>query len=134
MTVLAQLLERLTHAHRDAITHSPGVRIVAVLAPPHAPCGPSDNPHPGPIDRGSGGEGMHESHVAVGERSAHISFRNILAEINPQIERALGLQWRLLLTDTVRHSALPAASHPPWKVRLITSVCCSRVSRTKLTA
>ena len=23
---------------------------------------------------------------------------------------------------------------PPWKVRLITSICCSRVSRTKLTA
>src|SRR5215475_1013978 len=70
MTVLAQLLERLSDADRNAVAHRPGVGVVAVLAAPHAPRRPTDDPHAGSVDRGPGGEGVHESHVAVGERRA----------------------------------------------------------------
>ena len=33
-----------------------------------------------------------------------------------------------------RRCGMKLPSHSPWKVRLITSICCSRVSRTKFTA
>ena len=47
-----------------------------------------------------------------------------LAEIHPQFERALRFERQM---RGLMH-------HSPWKVRVITSVCCSRVSRMKFTA
>ena len=49
------------------------------------------------------------------------------ALIQPQLVRTLPLQRRRL--DPGGHG-----DYSPWNVRLITSICCSRVSRTKLTA
>ena len=51
-----------------------------------------------------------------------------LAEIDAQLERTLRLE---RASCSCSGSAIAAS---PWKVRLITSICCSRVSRTKFTA
>ena len=52
-----------------------------------------------------------------------------LPEIDAQLERALRLERRRLAALDCQ-----ACVRPPWNVRLITSICCSRVSRTKFTA
>ena len=65
----------------------------------------------------------------VASAAADVRLRNVLAEVDAQLERAL----RLERTSGAR-SASQAWRPPPWKVRLMTSICCSRVSRTKFTA
>ena len=65
----------------------------------------------------------------VASAVANVRLGHVLAEIDAQLERALRLE---------RHGcdalASQASRQPPWNVRLMTSICCSRVSRTKFTA
>ena len=51
---------------------------------------------PGPIDRRAGGERMQEAHVAGRERRPDVGFRNVLAQVDAQLERALRLERRLV--------------------------------------
>ena len=53
-----------------------------------------------------------------------------LPEVDAQLEGTL----RLERTSAGLASALSHGALAPWNVRLITSICCSRVSRTKFTA
>ena len=64
----------------------------------------------------------------VASAVADVRLRNVLAEVDAQLERALRLERRR------RGVVVQASGSPPWNVRLMTSICCSRVSRTKLTA
>ena len=52
---------------------------------------------PGPIDGGAGREGVEEPHVAAGERLANALLGDAVAQMDPQLEGALGLErsaWR----------------------------------------
>jgi hypothetical protein len=55
------------------------------------------------------------------------SAREHPAEVDPELEGLFASRARLGGGDA-------HAGYAPWKVRLITSICCSRVSRTKFTA
>ena len=66
----------------------------------------------------------------VASAGADVGFRHVLAEVDAQLERALRRERTGADARVLRHRDLSA----PWNVRLMTSICCSRVSRTKLTA
>jgi hypothetical protein len=59
---------------------------------------------------------------------ADVGVLDVVAEMDAHLERTLRLQRR------GRHGVHCGAPQPAWNVRLITSICCSRVSRMKLTA
>ena len=63
--------------------------------------------------------------------AADVRLGHAFAEMHAHLERRLGLQ-RDLFSRWLERVESP--SHSPWNVRLITSICCSRVSRTKFTA
>ena len=128
-TVFAQLLGRLRHGDRDAVAHRPGVRVVTVETPEHAARRPRDDAYARAVHGGTGRERVQEPHVAGGERRAHVRLGNVLAEVDAELVRALRRERRL-----ARDVVPSAMRRHPWKVRLMTSICCSRVSRTKLTA
>ena len=71
--------------------------------PHHAAGRPRDDPDAGAVDRGAGREGVQKAHVAGGERRPDIGFRNVLAEIDAELERALRLERRL--RDGLDHQA-----------------------------
>ena len=64
----------------------------------------------------------------VASAAATVGSGTSVPRVDAQLERALRLE-RRLPASAVRHDG-----SPPWNVRLITSICCSRVSRTKFTA
>ena len=61
----------------------------------------------------------------VASASRTVCSGHVVAQVDPELERALRLQADRLGAQ---------ASTSPWNVRLMTSICCSRVSRTKFTA
>src|SRR5215467_11634123 len=73
---------------------------------------------------------MKKAHLPRGERSPHIGFRNVTAEVDSQFEGAVPLKRYGLGCLGVAHGV----AYAPWNVRLITSICCSRVNLTKFTA
>ena len=75
--VFAQFLGGLDHRHRYAVAHRPRIGIVAVAAPPHASGRPRDDADSGTVDGRAGRKGMQESHVAGGERRAHVRLWNV---------------------------------------------------------
>ena len=83
------------------------------------------------VDGRAGREGMQEAEVAGLAAPVLTSVSGTsVAQMDPQLERDSALRADVAAgvgADTV-------SCHSPWKVRLITSICCSRVSRTKLTA
>src|SRR5436190_9034156 len=105
MTILPELLGRAGNRDGNAIGHRPCVRVVAVLAAPHAPCGPRDDAHPGTVHCGPCREGMKESQVARFERNSHIRLGNVPAETYPKLERARGLERRAHDSVDFSHSA-----------------------------
>src|SRR5262249_9647528 len=131
LAVLAQLLGRPTHAHGDSVGEGPGVGIVTIAAAPHAARGPRNDPHAGPVHRGPGGVRVEEAHVAGLERFADGLLGKALAETHAQLVGTLGRERSRTGSDIgLGHGH----GHAPWNVLLMTSVCWSRVSRTKLTA
>ena len=68
------------------------------------------------------------------ERRPDVGLRNVPPEIHAQLERARSLRACVIGGGGVRSARSDMARHAPWNVRLMTSICCSRVSRTKFTA
>ena len=127
--VFAQLFGGFRDGHGDAVAHGPRVRVVTVETPKHAARRPGNHAHPGAVHGRAGRERMEESHVAGGERGPDVRFRNVLPEVDAKLEWTLRRQRLLRGRVSVRHGG-----QAPWNVRLMTSICWSRVSRTKLTA
>ena len=125
VAILAQLLRRFRDRHRHAVGQRPRVGVVAVLAAPHAARRPRHDAHARAIDGGAGRVGVQKPHVAAGQRFANALLGNGVAQVDPKLERARRLRARRPARQTWVS---------PWKVRLMTSICCSRVSRTKFTA
>ena len=117
VAVLSELLRRFRHRDRDTVADGPGVGVVAVAAAPHAAGGPGHDPHPGAVDGRAGGEGVQEPHVAgcgaPRERSAPARRRRDA----PAARTGSWPRGR-------RAGSQPSVA--PWKVRLMTSICCSR--------
>src|SRR4051812_3304774 len=90
--IFTQFLGRLDDRHRYAVAHRPGIGIVAIAAPPHAAGRPRDDTDAGTVDGCTGGKGVEESHVAGGEREAHLRIWNAFSEIYPQLEWTLRLE------------------------------------------
>ena len=95
LTVLAELFGCSGNGDRDAVGQGPGVWVVTVLTTPHAAGGPGHDSNTGAVHRRAGSVGMKESHVAAGEGGPHVRFREVLAEVDAKIKRALGLQGTL---------------------------------------
>ncbi len=92
VAVLAQFLRRLRHRYRHAVAERPGVGVVAVLAAPHAACGPRHDAHARAIDGRTGRVGVQEPHVAAGQRLANALLGNGIAQMDPEFKRALRLE------------------------------------------
>src|SRR5262249_39028609 len=73
---------------------------------------------------------MKEAHLSGSQRFPHGGFRHILPKVHAKLERAFCLKRSHLQELFCAH----IVTYLPWNVRLITSICCSRVSRTKFTA
>src|SRR5688572_9462788 len=72
---------------------------------------------------------MEEPDVAGVQGSFDDVFGNAPGEIGAEFKRAPGFEGDGLLRGYCAHDG-----YDPWSVRLMTSSCCSRVSRTKFTA
>ena len=108
---------------------SPGIGIVAVEAAKLAACEPGHHTQPGSIHCGPCRKRVNEAHISSGESRSDVGFGYMPAQVDAEFERALRLQRNWLYLQDYR-----SCYTVPWKVRLITSNCCSRVNRTKLTA
>src|SRR6185369_15751863 len=75
---------------------------------------------------------MEEAKVASFEGTSDVRLGYPLAEMYPHFEGRLRLQRDGFRRRCRRRYGFHR--HSPWNVRLITSICCSRVSRTKFTA
>src|SRR6185436_21149869 len=96
---------------------------------------PRHDPQAGAVHGRAGGEGMQEAHVAGDERFLHGLLRHLLAEADAQLERIFGRQRGRNRGSLVGHLWISRRrAQAPWNVRLMTYICWSRVSRTKLTA
>ena len=115
--------------HRDAVAHRPGVGVVAVEAPPHAAGRPGDDAHAGAVHGRAGRERVQEAHVAGRERR-----RGRPSRARPCRDSTRSSNGLFASSGTAAARASSGMRQPPWKVRLMTSICCSRVSRTKFTA
>ena len=101
--VFPQLLGRSRDRDRNTVRHRPGVGVVAIETAPHAAGCPCDDSHAGTVDGRSGGEGVQESHLARRECTSNVRVRNIPAEVDAQLVRALRRQRRLHDGLLVRH-------------------------------
>src|SRR5688572_10343475 len=81
LTIFAQLFGGLRDADRVAVTHRPGVRVVAIAAAPHAARRPRDDAHPRPVDRRARGQRMQEAHVAAYQCALDVGLRQLLREV-----------------------------------------------------
>ena len=89
---------------------------------------PGHDAHARPVDGGTGLERVDEAPVAALERRANAGLADLLAQRDAQVVGAADER------DVRVGSFEFHGSQAPWKVRLMTSICCSRVSRTKFTA
>ena len=137
LRVLADLLHRARDGHRVAVVLVPGIRVVTVLAAQQATGEKADEAQAGSVHRAADlvrvhvadevvflldlldVAGMHR--VVVVRR---LALRRALAR-DVELVAAAGAQARLMR---------PPPTCAPWKVRLMTSSCCSFVSLTKFTA
>src|ERR1700758_2154302 len=126
--MLPQLLSCTRQGYGDAVRHIPSVGVVAVEASPLATGRPANHAHSRSVDGRASSEGMKEAHFSRGQSNPHIRLRHVRAQIKADFKRTFRVQRELVRRLT--HSVACF----PWNVRLITSICCSRVSRTKLTA
>src|SRR6516162_6668873 len=53
---------------------------------------PCHDANSGAVNRRSGGIGMEKSHLATGERRAHIGFSDVTAKVYPELKRVLGFE------------------------------------------
>src|SRR5947209_19657068 len=94
-----------------------------------APGGPRDDADARPVDGRAGGERVKVADVTGGEGLLDQALRDVATQVQSKLVRTLRLEGNGLSRGGFGHSA-----SDPWNVRLITSICCSRVSRTKFTA
>ena len=106
----------------------PRIGIVAVGAAKQAAGHEQHDAQAGPVIAGRRLVGMHVAERALGVVLTLAFVRRVGRDADAQIVPAAGS--RLPTSDI---ASCPSQIWP-WKVRLITSCCCSRVSRTKLTA
>src|SRR5262245_30217726 len=106
----------------------PGIRVVAIRAPKQTAGDEQHDTQAGPVVARCRFIGMAITEGAFLIVLEQVFVRRIGREPDAQVMPAACLQ-RLLR----RHRTSPVQIWP-WKVRLITSLCCSGVRRTKLTA
>src|SRR5688500_18598108 len=101
----------------------PRVRVVAIQAAQQAAAHEHDDPDAGSIEGGPGLVGVDPPEIAP-RIIEGCRVRRVRGSCLLQVVPAVG-------PGLVGHDIKP---YSPWNVRLITSICCSRVRRTKLTA
>jgi hypothetical protein len=101
---------------------------VAIDAAELTACQPRNEANAGPIHGGPGRERMDETDFTGLKRALDAGFADLFAERHPQIVRAAHQR------DFGGGRGGAHGQEGPWKVRLMTSICCSRVKRTKFTA
>src|SRR5258706_2641385 len=135
LCVPADLMHRLRDAHRPAIAFVPGVRIVAILAAQQAAGQKPDEAQPRSVDGAAEYRRMDITDQFV---VALLSYCLKVTVVDIEVGGAEFDRRRLFENELV-NAALGqfVRGHDhivPWKVRLMTSSCCSFVSFTKFTA
>src|SRR5689334_5699607 len=108
----------------------PGIRVVTVRAAQEATRHEQDDAKTWSIVARRRLVGMHITECAIGLVLERAFIRSVGREADMQVVTAA----RFEKVAELSHGAHSLRQIWPWKVRLMTSCCCSRVRRTKLTA
>src|SRR4029453_1291856 len=106
-----------------------GIRVMAILAPEHASGEEQRGTNTRPVDERAGFERMHVAERADLVREP-FRFRSVRRTDGAELVAAA----RQIQTASIRRSVVTLHHRAPWKVRWMTSSCCPRVRRMKVTA